>query len=212
MPPCAQEEDKISIDSEGYIIVAGDGACPEGQSDYRINRAGAGLFYGTNHSHNSDWEIQGPTQNAQRAEVEAAWRWASWAWDKQVCLTDSQQVHDTLEKIIGGEKIKVKKHRDLWRKIERSIRTKGEENFKVRKIKAHQTKKEKEGETSREQKLRHMNEGADLLAVKGAARHKVDRKTVEVRKEYIKMAQDVQKYLKNIVPPALMLCIELGRY
>eukprot|EP00959_Pyramimonas_sp_CCMP1952_P420347 8804417-Pyramimonas_sp.AAC.2 len=44
---------------------------------------GAGLFYGHHHSRNSKWAIQGPAQNAQRAEVRAALRWAAGSWSKQ---------------------------------------------------------------------------------------------------------------------------------
>jgi len=198
-PPNLEEDDIMSEDSEGFLIVAGDGACPGGQADRRIVRSGSGLYYGKDHSHNRSWKTKGPMQNAQRAEVDAAWRWAAWAWSKQVYLTDSQQVHGTLSKIIGGEKIKVKKHRDLWRKIERAIRAKGEDNFKTRKIKAHQTKKEKEEESVTEKRLRVLNEGADIHAVKGAEEHLPNKKMIEVRQEFVKMCWDIQLYLMEVV-------------
>ena len=46
-PPQEEEEDKMSEDSEGYLIVAGDGACPGGGNvDNRLTRSGSGLYYG----------------------------------------------------------------------------------------------------------------------------------------------------------------------
>ena len=39
------------------------------------------------------------------------------------------------------------KHADLWRKIEKTINTKGRHNFKVEKIKAHQTKESQKNNT-----------------------------------------------------------------
>ena len=101
----------MSEDSDGFLKVAGDGACPGGQNDRRMVRSGSGLYYGKGHSHNRAWKTEGATQNAQRAEVDAAWRWAAWSWAKQVYMTDSAQVKGTLAKILQGEKIKVKQHR-----------------------------------------------------------------------------------------------------
>ena len=51
-PPNMEDSDKMSEDSEGYLIVAGDGACPGGQKDRRMVRSGSGLHYGEKHSHN----------------------------------------------------------------------------------------------------------------------------------------------------------------
>lgn len=91
----------MSEDWEQCKIVAGDGACPGGGSkDKRLSRSGSGLYYGTGHIHNFKWKTQGTARSAQRSEVDVAWRWVAWAWSKQGCYTDSQQVPDTLEQII----------------------------------------------------------------------------------------------------------------
>ena len=102
-PPMPEESDEMSEDSEGFLMVAGDGACPGGQNDMRMVRSGSGLYYGKKHSHNKYWKTQGTAQNAQRAEVDAAWRWAAWSWSKQVYCTDSAQVCGSLNKIILGK-------------------------------------------------------------------------------------------------------------
>ena len=44
-PPQGDDEcSDFSYDSEGYLKVAGDGACPDGQGDVRLRGSGAGVF------------------------------------------------------------------------------------------------------------------------------------------------------------------------
>ena len=84
-----REEDDcsdFSYDSDGFLKVAGDGACPSGQGDMRLRGSRAGVYYGRESEHNSDIPIQDAAQGAQRAEIRAALRWALWAWSKTVCL------------------------------------------------------------------------------------------------------------------------------
>ena len=52
-PPAADSQDELSVDSEGFAIVAGDGSVPDGQTDFRLRRGGSGLYCGQRHSHNS---------------------------------------------------------------------------------------------------------------------------------------------------------------
>ena len=207
---CDSSEDSENENKEGeWIRVAGDGACPGGGSrDYRMPKSGSGLYYGKNNRHNSSWRNKGTAQSAQRAEVEAAWRWTAWAWAKQIYLTDSAQVHYKLERIIKGESRNKKKkkkksarekHADLWEKIERAIEAKGRENFRVEKIKAHQTKKSKEKNTDEENKKRKENEQADLLAVKGAQKHVVDKEYLKERRDFIGHCKAVQIYLIEVM-------------
>ena len=87
-PPQIDSEDEMSVNSDGFIKVAGDGACPQGQNDYRMRRAGCGLSHGKKNSHNTSWALGGRSQNAQRAELRTMVRWAAWSWAKQVCFTD----------------------------------------------------------------------------------------------------------------------------
>ena len=157
--------------------MAGDGACPGGGAgDNRIIRSGSGLYHGKKHLHNIRWRIKGSSRNAQRAEVDAASRWVAWSWSKNVYLTDSAQVEGTLRKVIKGQKVKTKSHKVVWEKIKRAIEAKGADNFKVKKVIAHLTKKEKQKLNTKETKWRLANEEADVLAVKGAKEHKMDKK------------------------------------
>ena len=41
-PVMNYSEDEISEDSDGYLKVAGDGAAPNGQGDFRLRRSGCG--------------------------------------------------------------------------------------------------------------------------------------------------------------------------
>ena len=52
-PPDVMEADEadLSYDSDDFLKVAGDGACPAGQDDVRTRRAGCGLWYGEKHNH-----------------------------------------------------------------------------------------------------------------------------------------------------------------
>eukprot|EP00959_Pyramimonas_sp_CCMP1952_P141728 2966328-Pyramimonas_sp.AAC.1 len=72
------DEDATFVDSEGFLVVAGDAAAPAGQIDLRLRRAGWGVHYGPAHSHNAAAHPQGPVRNAQRSEVRSALRWVAW--------------------------------------------------------------------------------------------------------------------------------------
>ena len=121
---CDSSEDSEEENKDGeWIRVAGDGACPGGgNKDYRLPRSGSGIYYGKNNRHNSSWKNKGTAQSAQRAEVEAAWRWTAWAWAKQIYLTDSAQVKYKLERMIKeNQGIK----RERW-KEKKNMQTCGE--------------------------------------------------------------------------------------
>ena len=76
--------------------------------------------------------------------------------------------------------------------MERAIKAKGVEHFKVKKVKAHQTKESKANETVKEAKAREINEAADKLAVGGAAHHQIKDEVLKDRADFIKMCQDGQ--------------------
>ena len=158
MWPPREEDDcsDFSYDSYGFLKVAGDGVCPSGQGDLRLREAleqqgdlrlrgsGAGVYHGRGSKHNSVIPIQGAAQGAQRAEIRAALRWALWAWSKTVYITDSQQVKNGIEAILQGKKKNQKSHRDLWKRIAAALQAKGLENHRVEKVKAHQSKKQRD--------------------------------------------------------------------
>ena len=186
--PPREEDDcsDFSYDSDGFLKVAGDGACPCGQGDLRLRGSGAGVYHGRGSKHNSVIPIQRAAQGAQRAEIRAALRWALWAWSKTVYITDSQQVKDGIEAILQGKKKKQKSHRDLWRRIAAALHAKGLENHRVEKVKAHQSKKQRNEETLKQASARTRNEEADKRAVEAAAQNAAPSQLAERRKKVVK--------------------------
>ena len=199
-PPtrCEEDVEVEQYDGDDFIIVAGDGAAPSGQGDYRMRRSGCGLYYGEGHSHNSSFIVEGARQNAQRAEIRSAMRWALWSWAKQAYVTDSEQVGKGITSLIEGRKRKFRGHRNFWCRMERAIIAKGRENFRVYKVASHQTRQQKQEETKFQSTMRVMNEKADGLAVEGARLHSAKSK-VDKRATAVQVGIDVQKMLMKIV-------------
>ena len=158
----------------GFIIVAGDGACPDDSSDHRTRRARCGLSYCARHSHNS--AVQGPC----RAGIRAAMRRVLWSWSKQIYFTDSQQTDDGLDTLLRGKPLRRGRHKDLWRRIKAALEAKGTENFRTLKIKTHQTAQQRAFESAEEMLCREKNERA------------------MARKHEVKRAQDVHLMLTRI--------------
>ena len=208
-PPQVKQEDEefVDFDEDGFLLVAGDGAAPDGQGDLRTRRAGYGLYYGKGHSHNCFAPVRGIRQNAQRAEVRAALRWIAWSWTKQAYITDSDQTFLGVRALLQGKRRKARSHRDLWRRIEAAVKAKGRDNFKVIKVKAHQKKKDIPNESEWEKKLREYNEGADEAAVKGANENRTLRPPgdlIRKRHLYVTQATEIQRML-------LAVCVERAR-
>ena len=71
-PP--QEEDDcsdFSYDSDGFIKVAGDGACPNEQGDMKLRGSGAGVYYGREEANTTlsyQFMEQHKERNAQKLE------------------------------------------------------------------------------------------------------------------------------------------------
>ena len=87
----------------------------------------------------------------------------------------------------------------MWGKIEKAINTKGRHNFKVEKIKAHQTKESQKQNTEKENQKRKENEQADFLAVKGAQQHTIDKEYLKERRDFIIKCKEVQVYLIEVM-------------
>ena len=199
-PPQGEDDcSDFSYDSEGFLKVAGDGACPDGQGDVRLRGSGAGVFYGRGSKHNSVIPNKKPAQGAQRGEVRAALRWALWAWSKTVYITDSQQVKRGIEAILQGKKRRQKSHRDLWKRIAAALKAKGLANHKVEKVKAHQRKQRKEMETAEEASKRRRNEEADKRAVEAAARNSPPSQLAERRKKVVQTGRKIQDIMLKIL-------------
>ena len=66
-PPQGEDDcSDFSYDSEGFLKVAGDGACPNGQGDLRLRGSEAGVYYSRRSNHNPVTPIKGAAQGAQR--------------------------------------------------------------------------------------------------------------------------------------------------
>ena len=74
---------------DGYLVVAGDGACHHQQHSL-CRRAGYGAYYGRLHSANFSLALPGSIQNAQRAEVQACDRVLAHSWCPAEYWTDSE--------------------------------------------------------------------------------------------------------------------------
>ena len=129
-PPTNESDDEVSADSDGFIYVAGDGAAPGGQGDYRTRSAGCSLFYGRNHSHSCSWSVEEQVKNGQRAEIRVALRWALLAWGKKVYVVDNDNVCRGVQSIAASKPMQFKSHKGLWRRMKRAVQAKGFENLK----------------------------------------------------------------------------------
>ena len=170
-PPRAEdgEVDDELYDDEGYLVVASDGACPDQQGDSRLRRSAQALYYGEGHACNTAWDTDTYCQGAQRAEVRAAVRWVAWAWGLTVLWTDSMLVVRGIERILKGEQHGMKMHKDLWDRMQRGIRAKGKEAFKVKKVKGHAKLSECEGDERALEERRRNNQADEMARTMAAA-------------------------------------------
>ena len=84
-------------------------------------------------------------------------------------------------------------------KMKKTINTKGRHNFKVEKIKAHQTQESQKKNTGKENQKRKENEQADFLAVKGAQQHSIEQEYLKERRDFIIKCKEVQIYLIEVM-------------
>ena len=161
-PP--QEEDDcsdFSYDSDGFIKVAGFGACPNGQGDMRLRGSGVGVYYGRGSKHNSVIPIHGAAQGAQCAENYSSFEMGLVGME-QNCLHHGLSAGQRRHRGDSSrQKEKQKSHRDLWRRLAAALHAKGLENHRVEKVKAHQSKKQRDEETPKQTSARERNEEAD---------------------------------------------------
>ena len=187
-PPQGEDDcSDFSYDSEGFLKVAGDGACPNGQGDLRLRGSGAGVYYGRGSNHNPVTPIKRAAQGAQRGEVRAAFAMGLVGLEQNslhhgVSASQRRNRSDFQE-----EKRKQKSHRDLWKRVTADLQAKGLTNHKVEKVKAHQSKKQKEDETEKEASLRKRNDGADKRAVEAAAKNAASSQLAKRGKKWSKL-------------------------
>ena len=113
---------------------------------------------------------------------------------KTVYITDSQQVKKGIEAILQGKK---KKTEVTQRSLEENCC--GTANHKVEKVKAHQSKKQREEETLKQASARKRNEEADKRAVEAAARNASPSELAERRKKINKIGKLIQTMMLQIM-------------
>ena len=147
-----------------------DGAASYNQ-DYRFRRAGVGVFYGIQHDMNMSVALPGIWQSNQRAELLAV---------VLTCLrdprpldirSDSDYVCKGVAAYQGGSACTAKRdHDDLWRLLESELHTR-DTRVCVSWVKGHATEADvRRGRATALDKWG--NDGADALAVLGAALHR----------------------------------------
>ena len=174
-----------------------DGACAHNQSD-RFRRAGSGIFYGVEHALNWCGILPGLAQSNQRAELFAV---------LVACLRDPRPldirsdsewvckgVHTWHLWIHGGWP---GEHVDLWNMLARELCHRSS-TVTVTWVKGHAKEIDvARGRTTREDKIG--NDGADKLAVAGAAAHGVQSEVVEAAAERRRLAMQTHEMMLSIL-------------
>ena len=201
----------LSEDEEGFGKCAGDGALPGGgQGKIELKRGGFGGYYGPGHAYNYRDPLEGQSQTAARTEARSALRWVAWAWCRQVYITDNASVVHVFNALLKGNKLKVKKNRDIWRRIKSAVDAKGRGNFKCVKVKSHQTEEMIANETVQEKKMRMMNEEADKEAVKAAAMHAPSPELMMRYKAHVTKCTEVQRTMIRVLARRSQMYKELA--
>ena len=152
-----------------HVVVAGDGACS--LQGTMLARAGAGLCWGKNHSHNASFPLDGHCQSSDRAELRAFLRVVRWSFAPTLYLTDNEAVAKGYQKLEEGAAKPWRDHNDLWQQIRAAAIAK-EWQTRVKWIKGHATELNVATGKITEKEWDY-NKGADERAVKGALAFKV---------------------------------------
>ena len=174
-----------------------DGASAHNQ-DSRFRRAGSGIWYGIEHALNWSGMLPGLAQSNQRAELFAV---------VVACVRDPRPLdirsdsewvckgfHDWRTWASVGWR---GEHADLWDLLAKELCDRAGD-VTVSWVKGHATEKDiKRGRTTYEDKAG--NDGADKLAVAGAATHQVPAEVVEDARSRRQMARQTQEMMVDIL-------------
>ena len=181
-PP--QEEDDcsdFSYDSEGFLKVAGDGACPSGQGDYEAERL---------RSRSVLWQRK-QTQLCHtnpRSSTRSATKRSQSSLEMGLVGVEQNRLHHGLSagqrrhrSDLPRQKEKAKiTQRPLEKNCIAALHAKGLESHRVEKVKAHQSKKQKEEETQKEASARKKERGSRQESVGSSCK---ERSTESVGRE-----------------------------
>ncbi len=159
---------------DGWLRIFTDGSV-DFPSDFRLARAGAGVFLGTSHPYNTSAPVHGKGITSFRAELQAVRMLieGTQAWGIMVWITlDSEAVVGQLNELISNGPGKPRNdNADIWRAIEPLVcEAAGRGQIRVTWTKGHATEEHiAAGRSTPEEKRR--NDEVDLLADKGREEH-----------------------------------------
>ena len=178
-------------------IIWTDGACALNQDD-RFRRAGSGIFYGRGHALNWYGILPGLGQSTQRAELFAVLV-ACLRDPRPLCIrSDSDWVCKGVHSCsLWGRSGWPGDHADLWNLLACELLSR-ESIVTVTWVKGHAKDIDvARGRTTREDKIG--NDGADKLAVAGAAAHNVDVDVVQAAAARRRVAMQTHKMMLSIL-------------
>jgi len=163
-------EQASNMSQYGRVSLWTDGACTNNQ-DHRLRRAGCGIFYSQDHVLNLSCILPGRTQSNQRAELLAVVLALRRDPRDLDIRTDSDWVYQGSlhwrSWVGNGWK---GDHGDLWKQLASELASRSDVSVVFTKVKGHATDLDVErGRVDACDKFG--NDGADLLAVDGAASH-----------------------------------------
>jgi ribonuclease HI len=196
---CGEARDSVMSLHEDAAkqVVWTDGASSRNQ-DHRFRRAGSGIFYGEEHPMNLSVIVPGLLQSNQRAELLAV---------VLCCLRDPRplDIRSDSEYVCKGAASWRcwcgdgwrHDHADLWNMLADELRTRATA-VNVSWVKGHAKRVDIErGRTTEEDKWG--NDGADALAVAGAAMHEVSAEVVAAARQRKEYARTVQRMMVSIL-------------
>jgi len=200
---CAECREQVvaSQDTEVAQVLWTDGACAHNQ-DYRFRRAGSGIFYDEGHDMNLSVFVPGHVQSNQRAELLAV---------VLACLRDPRplDIRSDSEYVCNGFAARQAwsvtgwrgDHGDLWSLLDAEVRSRTSA-VRVSWVKGHAKRIDVERGRTTEMDKRG-NDGADLLAVAGAAMHRVSDELVESAQQRRCTAVRVQQMMVAVLKARL---------
>ena len=190
----------LCADGDEQVIWT-DGASSHNQ-DQRFRRAGSGIFYGVGHPMNASVMLPGLVQSNQRAELLAV---------VLSCLRDPRplDIRTDSEYVCKGANAWMTwcdcgwphDHADLWNTFAREMRSRAT-RVCVSWVKGHARRVDVErGRATEEDKIG--NDGADALAVAGAALHTVPVEVVGSARQRRQCATSVHKMILAVLQARL---------
>ena len=174
-----------------------DGAASHNQ-DHRFRKAGCGIFYDSGHSMNLSASLPGRLQGNQRAELLAVLLACLREPQPLDIRTDSEYVCNGFASLRSWCSAGWKHdHADLWNRLALALRSRATD-VSVTWVKGHAKAIDvKRGRTTHEDKIG--NDGADALAVAGAAMHEVSAEIVAAASLRKRNAVHVQQMMVAIL-------------